>query len=137
MKTLDPSNFALGLPSGQLKWAQSQHGAVNGQLDLGVPQSKDSSGNFNTFKDGNSNGILIRVSPNGGIDNENSWGAINTAIPINHGLLDQNRNPRQPVGVHLVSSDKALSIWQPTTPDTKNVYVAPSDPTAYATLYVF
>ena len=136
-KTLNPVDWALGMPGQVFKWAQNLHLTVNGSLDMGVPQSQDSSGNFNTFKDGNMNGVLVRVSPSGGTDNKNVWTASNTPISINHGLIDSNGKPRQPVGVHLVSSDKALNIYQPMTPTTSEVFVAPSDATAYATLYIF
>ncbi len=136
-KTQNPSDMSLGLPASQLRWAQSLHKAVNGGLDMGQPTSKDSSGNYNAFQNPNMNGVLVRISPSGGIDNPNAWSTSNTAIKINHGLVDSNGSPRQPVGVHLVNSNKALSIYQPTTPDETYAYVAPSDATSYATLWIF
>lgn len=137
MKSLNPQDFALGLPAGQLRWALSEHKVIQGGIDMGIPQSKDSTGNYNTFDQGNTNGVLVRVGASGSSDNKNAWTTSNTQIAINHGLTDSNGQPRQPVGVHLVNSNKQLTIWQPTTPDTTNVYVAPSDATAYATLYIF
>ncbi len=137
MRTLNPADWAIGMPGQVYKWAQNLHLAINGSLDQGVPQSQDSSGNFNTFLNGNSNGVLIRVSPSGGTDNKYAWTTSNTQISINHGLVDTSGKPRQPIGVRLESSDKALQIYQPTAPTTSEVFVAPSDATAYATLYIF
>ena len=137
MKTLNPNDFAMGFPASLLRWAQSIYNSINGQIDFGVPNGKDSSGNYNFWDNPNCSGVLVRVSPFGNTDNKYIWVATNTAIPINHGLVDQNRKPRQPIGVILVNSNKDLRIYQPTTPDTTNVYVAPTDNTSYATLYIF
>lgn len=131
MNTQNPSDKSLELTPAQRKWAQTLHKAINGGLDMGIPQTKDSSGNYNTFLPGNNDGVLIRISPNGSTDNKYAWGATSTGIAINHTLL------RQPVGAHLVSSNKDLRIWQTATPTVNTITIAPSDNSAYATIYIF
>ena len=131
MQTQDPSDRVLQLTPAQLKWAQTLHKTVNGNIEPGIPQSKDSSGNWSTFAKANTSGVLIRVSPNGSTDNKYSWAGVSAGISINHGLL------RQPIGAHLVSSDKDLRIWIPVTPTSDIIQIAPSDNTAYATIYIF
>jgi len=130
-KTLNPVDFALGMPAALLRWAQSVHDTVNNKLDFGTPLTQDSTGNFNTFAPGNNNGVLIRIGASGGSGNKYNWTTSTAPVAILHGL------GRQPIGAHLVSSDKALTIWLPTTPTTTTLSIAPSDATANATIYVF
>lgn len=137
-KTLNPVDFALELPSKTLRWAQSLHKIINGGVDMGVPTQKDNTGNYNTFSQGNTSGVLIRIGAHGSSGNAITWGAAaGTPVTIQHGLVDSRNQPRQPIGVHLVSSDNDLRIWQPTTPDTTDIFLAPSDPSVNATVYVF
>lgn len=136
-KTLNPVDFALGMPSALLKWAQSIHKTINGSIDQGVPNGKDSTGNYNSFSDGNSSGVLIRIGASGTSDNKYSWTTSNTPITINHGLFDSQGQPRQPIGVRLESSTKALSVYQPTTATTTEIFLSPTDATSYATVYVY
>jgi hypothetical protein len=136
-RSINPVDMAQGLPRQQLQWAQSLHSTVNGGLDLGVPTAKDSTGNFNTFSPGNSNGVLIRVGASGTTQNTHAWGTSNTPITIPHGLVDTEGNPRQPVGVHVVNKDKNMDVYLPTAPDAKNIYISPTDATANTTIYVF
>ena len=137
MQFRNPIDFAMGMPSALLKWAQDIFQGLSGGLDQGIPQSKDSTGNYNTFNQGNLSGVLIRVGAAGSSGNKYLWTTNNTPIDINHGLFDSNRNKRQPVGAYLVNSDKALSIFEPTAPDTTTIHIAPTDATANATIYVF
>jgi hypothetical protein len=130
-KSVDPRDMALGLPRLQQQWAESVHSLINGGIDKGIPQSKDSTGNYNTFLPGNENGVLIRVGASGSTDNKYVWTSSSTPIVINHGLL------RQPVGAHLVSSNKSLNIWITSSPTVDSISIAPSDATAYATIYIF
>lgn len=130
MKTQNPVNI-LGVPKQLLQWAQTLHLTLNGGITHGTPTSKDSTGNYNKFEKDNMDGVLIRIGASGTVDNENAWTTTGVGIAVNHGLL------RQPVGCHLVSSDKALSIWQPVLADINTITLAPSDATAYATVYVF
>jgi hypothetical protein len=129
--TVNPRDMALGLPRLQQQWAESVHSALNGGLDHGIPQNKDSTGNYNTFAQGNLNGVLIRVGASGSTDNKYSWTTSGTGVAINHGLK------RQPVGAYLVASNKLLVIWETVTPDQNNITIAPSDATAYATIFIF
>lgn len=131
MQTQNPSDRSLTLTAAQLKWAQTLHQTVNGGIEPGIPQSKDTSGNWSTFEKANTSGVLIRVSPRGTSDNTYSWAAVGAPITINHGLQ------RQPIGAHLVSSDKDLRIWIPATPTKDTIQIAPSDNTSYATIYIF
>lgn len=130
-KSENPTDFTAQLPRAQKQWTLSVHKVLNGQIDQGTPTSKDATGNWNQFQNPNTSGILIRIGANGTTSNKYIWGASNTAITINHGL------GRQPIGVRLESSDAALNIYQTQTPDTNNVYVAPSNNAANATIYIF
>jgi len=131
-QSLNPVDFAMGMPRALLQWAQSLHKTVNGQIEMGLPIGKDATGNYSQFSPSNTSGTLIRIGASGGASgNSNNWSTSSTGIVINHGLL------KQPIGCHLVSSDKQLVIWQTQTPNSQNIYLAPSDATANATVYVF
>lgn len=134
-KTLNP--VSTGLTGETLRWAQSAHKILNGAIDMGIPTEKDTTGNYNEFSQGNTSGVLIRIGAHGTIGNVYVWGTSSVAITINHGLVNSANKPRQPIGVHLVNSDKALQIWQPTTATTTSVFLAPSDASANATVYIF
>lgn len=136
-KTLNPVDFARELATNTMRWAQSVHKILNGAVDMGVPTQKDATGNYNTFSQGNASGVLIRIGANGSSGNTIIWAAAAAPITIQHGLVDSMNQPRQPIGVHLVNSDKDLRVWQPTAPTTANIFLAPSDNTANATVYVF
>ena len=128
-KTQNP--VSAGVSGDTLRWAQSVHQTLNGAVDMGVPTgAKDSTGNYSKFSQGNTSGELIRIGAASSTQAV-KWTTSNTAITIKHGLQ------RQPIGVHLVNSDKALQIWQPTTATTTSIFLAPSDATANATIYVF
>lgn len=131
MNTQNPSDSSLELTPPQRKWAQTVHKVINGGIDMGIPQTQDASGNYNTFLQGNMDGVLIRVSPNGQVDNTYAWAGVGAGVDINHGLL------RQPIGAFLVSSDGDLRIWQTSTPDENTISIAPSSNTVYATIYIF
>lgn len=129
MKSMNPTQ--VGLPRIQQQWAQTVHETVNGGIDQGVPTGKDSTGNYSTFNKGNSDGQLIRIGASGTTDNPYAWSTSGVGININHTL------GRQPIGAHLVSSNKDLRIWIPSTPTDTTIVIAPSDATSYATVYVF
>jgi hypothetical protein len=130
MQPYDPNTFAHTLPVLHRQWVQSVQDSLNGSIDMGTPTSKDSTGQYNEFKQGNGSGILIRIGAAGTAGNKYSWPSTGS-LTVNHGLQ------RQPVGCHLVSSDKQLSVWQPSTPDATNIILESSDPTVNATVYVF
>jgi len=132
-----PVDMALGLPRQQLEWALSVHQTLNGQISMGTPTSKDSSGVYNEFSQDNCTGILIRIGPSGGTEQKYNWTTSGVGIPINHGLVDQNHNPRQPIGFHVVDSDKQVSVYRTVAPDTTQITLAPSDATATVTVYIF
>ena len=131
MRPYDPNTFAPSLPTTQKQWAQSVHQVLTGNVDMGTPtSSKDSTGQYNEFQKGNGSGVLIRVGATGSIGNANTWPSSGNLV-VNHELL------RQPIGCHIVSSDKQLTLCQPVAPDKNNITLLPSDPTANATIYVF
>jgi hypothetical protein len=130
MKPYDPNSFAHELPMNHRQWTQSIQQTLVGNVDMGTPTSKDATGQFNKFDKGNGSGILIRIGAAGSTGNKYTWPATGNLI-INHGLL------RQPVGCHLVNSDKQLTFCQPTVPDENSITLTPSDPTSNATVYVF
>ena len=127
MKSVNPTSMAMGLPRQQLQWAQSVHQTLNGGVDLGVPQTKNSSGFYNTFDKGNSDGVLICIGASGGTEQYN-WVTAGTPVVINHGLVDSQRNPRQPVGFKVVDSR-----WNGTGP-SPTVYQSPTVPPTTTTI---
>ena len=133
----NPVDWALGMPRQQQEWAISVHKTLNGLVDQGVPVSKDSTGNFSEFTTGNTSGVLIRVGASGASGYKYNWTASNTPITINHGLLDSNGQPRQPIGVHIVNKNKAMDVYMPTSPNDQTAQVSPTDATATVTLYFF
>jgi hypothetical protein len=130
MQSQDPNTFTHGLPVNHRQWIQSVQQVLNGSVDMGSPTSVDSTGQYNEFERGNTSGVLFRIGATGSIDNALAWPATGY-LTLNHGLQ------RQPIGCHLVSSDKQLSIWQPEAPNATDIFLTPSDPTANATVYVF
>lgn len=126
----DPNTFAHTLPEQHRQVLQSVHQVLTGNVDMGTPTSKDSTGQYNEFQKGNGSGILIRVGAYGSTGNAYTWPASGNLV-INHGLL------RQPIGCHVVNSDNHLTIAQPTAPDENSITLNPSDRTANATVYVF
>src|SRR5271157_2732538 len=130
MRPYDPNTFAHTLPEAHRQWTQTVQQTLSGNVDMGTPTSKDSTGQYNVFQKGNGSGVLIRIGAHGSTGNTYTWPASGNLV-INHGLL------RQPVGCHLVSSDKQLTFCQPTTPDSNSITLTPSDPTSNATVYVF
>jgi len=126
----DPNTFAHGLPEQHRQVLQSVHQVLTGNVDMGTPTSKDSTGQYNKFQKGNGSGMLFRIGATGTTGNDYTWPATGNLV-INHGLM------RQPIGCHLVSSDKQFSHWQPVAPDSNSLTLAPSDPTANVTVYVF
>ena len=119
--------MSLGLPRQQQQWAQSLHEVINGGIDLGVPQTKNSAGFYNTFNPGNSTGVLIRIGASGGTEQYN-WTTSGTPLVITHGLVDSQRNPRQPIGFKIVDT-----LWGGTG-STPMVYQSPSTPPTTTTI---
>jgi hypothetical protein len=130
MRPYDPNTFAHTLPTLHRQWTQSVQQALSGNIDMGTPTSKDSTGQYNEFQKGNGSGVLIRIGAHGSSGNTYTWPAAGNLV-INHGLL------RQPIGCHLVSSDAQLTICQPTAPDSNSITLSPSNNAANATVYIF
>jgi len=126
----DPNTFAHKLDMLHRQWVQSAQQTLTGGVDMGTPNSKDATGQYNKFDKGNGSGNLIRIGATGSTDNDYAWPASGPLV-INHKLL------RQPIGAHVVSSDNHLTIFQPTAPDKNSITIHPSDNTVNATIYVF
>jgi len=126
----DPNTFAHKLEAQHRQWVQSAQQTLTGGVDMGTPSSKDSTGQYNKFDKGNGSGNLIRIGATGSTGNDYTWPSAGPLV-INHKLL------RQPIGCHIVSSDKDLRVWQPSAPDKDSITLTPSDHTANATVYVF
>jgi hypothetical protein len=143
MKSVNPTNMAMGLPRQQLQWAQSVHQSLNGGIDMGVPQTTNSSGFYNTFEKGNSDGVLVCIGPSGGSEQYN-WTTAGTPIVISHGLIDAQRNPRQPIGFKIVDSrwdgtgPSPMLYQHPSTPPTTTtISIAPTNAGVGHTIYIF
>jgi hypothetical protein len=130
-KTINPVDMSMQLSKEHLRWAQSVHTQINGGLDLGRPISKDATGTYNQFDQGNGNGVLIRIGAAGTSNGKYIWGASNAPIVINHGL------GRQPVGYHIVDMDKNVTIYRTVAADATQITLAPTDASANTTVYVF
>ena len=130
MKPYDPNTFAHGLPNSHREFLQSIHKTLTGNVDMGTATSKDSTGQYNKFEQGNGSGKLIRIGAAGTTGNDYTWPASGPLV-INHTLL------RQPIGCHVVSADNDLRIWQPSSPDENSITLTPSDNTVNTTVYVF
>lgn len=130
MQPYDPNTFAPSLPSTQKQWTQSVQQVLSGNVDMGTPLSQDSTGQYNTFAQGNGSGVLIRIGANGSTGNKHTWPTSGNLV-ISHGL------GRQPIGCHLVSSDQQLTICQPAAPTSSTITLAPSNNAVNATVYVF
>jgi hypothetical protein len=130
-KSINPVDHCLGMPRQQLQWAQTVHTVLNGGVSLGVPTSKNLAGVYNNFNQDTSDGVLIRIGASGTTEQKYTWTASNVGVVINHELQ------RQPIGFHVVDSDKDVRIYRTTTPNTNQITLAPTDATANVTLYIF
>lgn len=128
---MKPLNPILSLSGHPLKWAQSVHKALTGGIALASPTGKNAVGVYNEFSQDNGDGVMIRVGAHGTSEQQYTWGSTNTGIVINHGLL------RQPIGYHVVDTDKALQVYRTAVPDTNQITLAPSDNSVNATIYIF
>ena len=140
MKTYDPNTFAPSLASPQRQWTQSVQNVLNGSIEIGTPivnspaaTSGVNQGLPTQYQQANGSGIMIRIVANGvtGTGASYNWGAVNTGIPINHGLA------RVPIGFHVVDQDKPCSVSRTAPSTDKIITLAPSDNTASVTVYIF
>lgn len=131
MKTLNPVDFAMGMPRQLLQWAQSVHKVCAGGVNFGNPTSKNLAGVYNNFDKDTMDGVLIRIGASGTTEQKYVWTVSGTGIVINHGLL------KQPIGFKIVDKDKTVDVWRTVTPDENQITLAPSDATANVTVYIF
>lgn len=142
MKPYSPNSFAHALPDTQRQWTQSVDQVLNSNVDMGTPKGNTptdvgtygiNAGVYSQFAQGNGSGVLIRVAANGvmGTGANYNWGSTGTGIPINHGLQ------RQPIGFHVVDSDKNVNVYRTAAPDENQITLASTDNSASATVYVF
>ena len=114
------------------QWMQSIHKVTNGNLDFGSTTGLDSTGTPNNFNSGNLKSTLIRVGASGSSNGPKyNWTTTGTGVVINHGLL------KQPIGFHVVDSDKPLTVHRTVVADENQITLAPSDATANATIHIF
>lgn len=137
-KTYNPSSVITDLTMHMRKWVQSVHKTVNGALDLGVAtgcQPQDSTVNagvYTQFEKGNGSGILVRIAANGlvGTGALYNWPAVGD-LSVVHEL------GRQPIGFHVVDSDKDVRVFRTAAPTQQLLTLKPTDITASVTLYIF
>lgn len=137
-QTFNPATLNQELSRQQFQWAQSLHTNINGDIDMGTiateaPGAIDATGTPANFNKGNGSGVLIRVgasgSKNGPLYN---WTTTGTGVVINHNL------GRQPIGFHVVDSDKAnFTAFRTQTATDVTISLAPSDATVNSTIYIF
>lgn len=137
-KTYNPSSMLSDLSLKNRQWVQSVHEALNGSIDMGAPtgnQPLDSSVNagvYNQFEKSNGSGVLIRVDANGSTGTGASY-----TWPASGGLAIVHELGRQPIGFHVVDSDKAVQVFRTAAPNNSLIQVSPTDITASVTLYIF
>lgn len=137
-RTYNPNSFASEVPEKVRTWSQSVHKQLNGSIEHGTPAKKVpsgfgiNSGVYTTFNRANMSGVLIRVAANGvsGTGAPYNWPASGGLV-INHGLL------KQPIGYHIVDTDKDVRVFRTTSPDDNQITLQPTDNTASVTLYIF
>lgn len=128
----NPKDCQRGMPRQFQQWSDTVHKVVNGNLDFGSTTGLDSTGTPASFNTGNTKGVLIRVGASGSTNGPKyNWTTSGTGVVINHGLL------KQPIGFHVVDSDKPLTVHRTVVADENQITLAPSDATANATIYVF
>ena len=138
MKPFDPNSFAHELPTMHRQFVQSVNNVLTGNVDMGTPKGNAPSGAgvnagvYTQFDKGNGSGILIRIAANGstGTGAAYNWPSSGSLV-INHGLL------RQPIGFHVVDQDKNAPVSRTAPPDSNQLTLTTTDPTASHTIYVF
>lgn len=134
----NPTSFVSQLTSQHRQWVQGVHKALAGGINLGVGVGTNplsggiNDGVYTKFEKGNSSGTLVRISAAGvsGTGASYEWPSSGSLV-INHTL------GRQPVGFHLVDSDKDVRIFRTSPPTSTTLNLQPTDRTASVTLYIF
>jgi hypothetical protein len=138
MKPYDPNTFAHTLPTPHRQWTQSVQQTLTGNVDMGTAKGNAPStagvnaGVYTQFDKGNGSGTLIRIAAYGSTDTgaAYNWPSSGSLV-INHGLL------RQPIGFHVVDQDKNAPVSRTAPPDSDQITLITTDPTASHTIYVF
>jgi len=131
-RSVNPNDMLQGLPSQQMRWAQSLDKVTNGNIDMGSTNGLDSTGTPASFNQGNMKGVLVRIGASGsGNGPKYNWSTSGTGVVIFHGLM------KQPIGFHVVDSDKALTVHRTVVADENQITLAPSDATANCTVWIF
>jgi hypothetical protein len=138
MKTYNPSVLSNRVDNETRIWMQSMHKTLNSGIDMGSPTSAHkadgsiNAGVYTQFDRGNSSGILIRIGATGstGSGTTLTWPSSG-GLKIAHGLN------RQPIGFKIVDKDKTVDVYRTAPPDTNSITLAPTDPSASVTLYIF
>lgn len=134
----DPNTFAHKLPEQHRQCLQSVHQVLSGNVDMGTAKGSApasagiNAGVYTQFDKGNGSGTLIRIAATGATDTgaAYNWPASGSLV-INHGLL------RQPIGFHVVDQDKNAPVSRTAAPDSNQITLTTTDPTASHTIYVF
>jgi hypothetical protein len=138
MKPYDPNTIAHTLPVAHRQFLQSVNNVLTGNVDMGTAKGNAPStagvnaGVYTQFDKGNGSGTLIRIAANGSTDTgaAYNWPSSGSLV-INHGLL------RQPIGFHVVDQDKNAPVSRTAPPDSDQITLTTTDPTASHTIYVF
>lgn len=128
-KVLNPQHMQAKITPEHLRWAQSVHKTLAGGVDMGIPTGTDSTGVFNTFDQGNSSGVLLRVG--------SSTSAEPISWPTTGSLVISHNLGRQPIGFKIVDKDKPVDVSRTAPPTTSTISLTPTDRTANVTLYIF
>lgn len=128
-KILNSQHFQAKITPEHLRWTQSVTKTLNAGVDMGVPTGKNAAGVYNTFEQGNGDGVLIRIGATGSSE-ALSWPATGSLV-INHGL------GRQPIGFKIVDKDKPVDVSRTATPTVTTISLLPTDHTANVTIYIF
>ena len=129
MRNLSSQHMQAKITPQHLKWAQSVDKVLSAGIDMGEATGVDSSGVYNTFKQSNSTGVLIRVGANGSTEPV-QWDSSG-AVTVNHALN------RQPIGFKLVDKDGAVDVYRTAVPTDTQIQLQTTDKTINTTVYIF
>jgi hypothetical protein len=138
MRPYDPNTFAHTLSDSHRQWTQGVQQTLSGNVDMGTAKGSaptsagTNAGVYTQFDKGNGSGTLIRIAATSATDTgaAYNWPASGSLV-INHGLK------RQPIGFHVVDQDKNAPVSRTAPPDSDQITLTTTDPTASHTVYVF
>jgi len=126
---INPQHFQAKISPEHLRVMQSFYKTLKGGVDMGVAVGKNAAGVYNSFEQGNSNGVLVRIGANSSSE-QYKWSGGST-VTVTHGL------GRQPIGFKIVDQDANATIWRTAVPTTTTLALQSSSNAVNVTVYIF